>query len=242
MSPLWENNRMRVWKVAGCFVNLKVGEYEPEGFNYSFYSAFRPRAKQRGVLCGAPAFGEYHKTFHGSIRYDTLTVSTDGGEQLVVEDVIAIKKFQPYIYPGNRCTLYLLSAKNPGEATLIIALDTNGDRLEDLSGIGSIGDIMMASIRRQLKFIVIPAALSFVLFCVMMLSIIASIFGGFAYVAFGIICAILVLLSILGISIFKKFIDIYPSRALLRNLLQQEGFTFDKDIHSLPLPGSGDSL
>jgi hypothetical protein len=101
MLSLWENNRMRVWKVEGWVVDVRIGVYESEGINYSFYSAFRPRAKQRGTMFGCPGLGEYHKTFQGAMRYDKLTRATHEGKQLHLKDVIAIKKFQPFIFTKN---------------------------------------------------------------------------------------------------------------------------------------------
>jgi hypothetical protein len=225
MLSLWENNRMRVWKVEGRVVDARIGAHEPEGINYSFYSAFRPRAKQRGTMFGCPGLGEYHKAFHGSVRYDTLTLVTHEGKQLRLKDVIAIKKFQPFIYTGNPCALYLLSGKGSNESNMIFALETENNQVEDLAGIGSMGEIVMSSVRRQIKVIAIPAAFSMGLFCAMILPMVASILGGIVYLGFGIICAFMMPLIFIGVTVIKKDLQLYPSNAVLQKILQQEGFT-----------------
>ncbi|MGD9220584.1 MAG: hypothetical protein PVH01_14910 [Desulfobacterales bacterium] len=225
MLSLWENSRMRVWKVEGRVANFRVGAHEPEGINYSFYSAFRPRAKQRGTMFGCPGLGEYHRTFHGAVRYDTLTLVTHEGKQLLLKDVIAIKKFQPFIYTGNRCALYLLSGKDSNESTMIFALETGNNQVDDLAGIGSMGEILMSSVRRQIKIIAIPAAFSIGLFCAMILPTVASILGGIVYLGFGIICAFMTPFIFIGVTVLKKNLQFYPSNAVLQKILQQEGFT-----------------
>jgi hypothetical protein len=234
MSSLWENNRMRVWKIEGQLVDVKMGAREPEGLNYSFYSAFRPNAKQRGTMFGAPQFGENYNTFHGAIRYEALTFLTRHGKQVLIEDVLAIDKFQEFIYLTNWCTLYLLSGKMPGETNLLFALETESDQLEDLDGIGSMGEKFMTSIQRQLKFVAMPTAFSIVVFCAIILPMFASFFGGIAYVAFGLICAFLIPLAVFGITVIKKKLKLFPSKAILKSILQQEGFS----LQTFPTNGS----
>jgi hypothetical protein len=82
MSSLWENNRMRVWKTEGRLADIRIGAYEPDGLSYNFYSAFRSNAKQRGTMFGCPGFGGHYNTFHGAIRYDTLTLSNPQGTRI----------------------------------------------------------------------------------------------------------------------------------------------------------------
>jgi hypothetical protein len=220
---------MQVCKIEGQLADIRIGAHEPDDLNYNFYSAFRSNAKQRGTMFGCPGFGEYYNTFNGAIRYDTLTLFAPHGEKLLLKDVIAIKKFQPFIYLSNRCTFYLLSGRNSGESKLIFALKTKNHQLDDLAGIGSMGEILMSSIRRQLKLVAIPTVLSIVLFCAIMLPIVASVLGGAVYVGFGIICSFIIPLFVLGLAALKKKIKVFPTKAVLKNILQHEGFTLRED-------------
>jgi hypothetical protein len=98
-------------------------------------------------MFGCPGFGEHYITFHGAIRYDALTLSNPQGKQISLKDVIVIKKFQQCIYLSNWCTFYLLSGKNHDESNLVFALETEDHQLDDLAGIGSMGEILMSSTR-----------------------------------------------------------------------------------------------
>jgi biotin transporter BioY len=74
-----------------------------------------------------------------------------------------------------------------------------------------------------MKFLAIPSGLSIVLFCAMTLPVIASVFGGIVYVGFGFICAFMIPLFVLGMAALKKKLKIFPSKAVLSSILQQEG-------------------
>lgn len=225
MTSLWESSRMRLWKTTGRLTDIRVGAREPEGLNYTSYSAFRPKSKQRGTLLGSPGFGEYHKTFHGAIRYETLTLTDPQGERQIIADVAAIKKFQQALFAGTDCTLYLLSGKSPGEATLIIAMTTENKQLDDIGGIGSLGEKLMSSFRRQLKIIAIPSILSIGLFCAMILPAVAGVVGPVVYVGFGLIAVFMLSMLVIVLLVLKSKLNVYPSRAVLAGILQQEGFT-----------------
>jgi hypothetical protein len=147
-----------------------------------------------------------------------------------LKNVIAIKKFQPFIYGGNQCTLYLLSGKNSGESTLIYALKTETHQLEDLAGIGSMSKTCMASIRRQLKYTAITASSSILLFCAVMLPLMASVLGGIVYIGFGFICAFMIPLLVVGMAVLKKKLELFPSKSILENILQQDGFILPERI------------
>jgi hypothetical protein len=101
--------------------------------------------------------------------------------------------------------------------------------LEDLAGIGSMGESLMSSIRRQLKFVAFPAGLSIVLFCAIILPMVASLLGGIVYVGFGIICALIIPLFMLGLVALKKNINVFPTKTGLKNILQHEGFALKED-------------
>ena len=95
----------------------------------------------------------------------------------------------------------------------------NGRLLEDLEGVGSMGEILMSSIRRQLKLIAIPTALSIVFFCVIALPILASVLGGIVYVGFGIICFFMIPLCAIGLAALKRKLKLFPSKTVLKNIL-----------------------
>jgi hypothetical protein len=102
--------------------------------------------------------------------------------------------------------------------------------LEDLDGIGSMGEVLMSSIRRQLKLIAIPTALSIVLFCVIALPILASILGGIVYVGFGIICSLMIPLCAIGLAALMRKLKLFPSNPVLKNILKHEGFTLQESL------------
>jgi hypothetical protein len=112
---------------------------------------------------------------------------------------------------------------------LIFALETGNHQLEDLAGIGSMGEILMSSVRRQLKIIAFPTALSLILFCAITLPIVASVLGGIVYVGFGIICSFMIPLIVLGLVALKKKLKLFPPMTVLKNILQHEGFTLRED-------------
>jgi hypothetical protein len=228
---LWQNKKLYVWKIEGTITNLVVGNKEPEDINYYIYSAFRPRAKQRGTMYGNPSFFENYDTFYGSIRYDTISMKTRNDHHVTLQDVIVIRKFQTMIAIGSTYEIYLISAHRSGEGTLLFALRANSTQIADLEGIGSLVETMQASITRQLKFIMVPVIISFIFFGSFAFSIIASLednISDFPYIPITTFIVIVVLffvaLAFAGTAFLKKKIQIFPSKAVLKKILIQEGF------------------
>jgi hypothetical protein len=105
--------------------------------------------------------------------------------------------------------------RRTGESKLIFALETENHHMEDLAGTGSMGEILLSSIQRQLKLIAIPAAFSVVLFCAIALPIIANVLGGIVYVGFGIICSVMIPLFTIGLAALKKKLKLFPMYVFL---------------------------
>jgi hypothetical protein len=229
---LWQNKKLYVWKVEGTITNLVAGHREPEDIQYRIYSAFRPRAKQRGTMYGNPSFFENYDTFYGSIRYNTISIETKSGDRMRLKDVIVTKKFQAMIAIGSTCELYLISAYRSGEGTLLFALRANGTQIEDLNGVGSLVESMQASIMRQLKFMIVPVIVSLIVFGSIGLFTVSSLQENIPDFPLKPIIAILTIGTFLfivsagaGMSIMKKKLQVFPSRSALKNILVREGFS-----------------
>jgi hypothetical protein len=221
---LWENRKVRVWRAEGRLSDLVIDYVEPEGIDYNLFIGIGSHSYRRGTLYGNPSSFETYDDFYGSKRYRRVVVNGPDGAQLILNDVIVVKKFQNAFREGTDCSLYLISSKEPGEAIMVFAMGTNSESIADLEGIGSMIDRAMASFKRQAKIIAIPAVFSIGLFLVFTAVALGSLFGGVIWLAMGVIAFPIILFLFLGMLVIKSKLKVFPSRAVLADILVRDGF------------------
>lgn len=227
---LWENEQTRVWMVEGTPSNLNIEFIEPEGIDYDLRVGFGRKAYRRGAMYGNTFFNETHDTFYGSVKYNRITLTNKYRQDVTMPDVIAIKKFQRFLYVSNMCSLYLISAKTTGESTLILALKTKDHLVHDLEGVGSLVDTAVTSLKKQIKFSGIPAIFSAGFIFTFIVVAMGSLFGKLVIFGSGLIFPLLLPFFIAGGILFKKKLYQYPTKNILADILKKEGFTVSMGI------------
>jgi hypothetical protein len=221
IAPLWENRHLRIWKTEGAVSGASIGFTEPEGIDY-YLTVGRNRVISRGTMLGNPSFLQTHDAFYGAVRYKTLDIKTDAGGSLSVRNVTAVKKFQKFISVGNRCTLYMLSPKiDSAGATMIFALRAGNLQVHDIDGLCSMSDMIQAGIRRQFRFVAIPAVFSITLF-----SAVPFFFFGNSFLPFFIFFLLFFAVA-LSAGVFLLGVIIrnsgFPSKEVFKEILRTEG-------------------
>jgi hypothetical protein len=149
----------------------------------------------------------------------------ESGETHILRDVVVIKKFQPYVKINRSYTIYCISDISGRESTLMFALRHGRIEKEDLDGVGSIIDNALSSMKRQLSLVAIPSILSILLFSLIVLKMVASVLGPAVYVLFALIIAVLAVFLAVGLLVVKNKLQAFPSRNVLAEILETEGFT-----------------
>ncbi|MBN1446201.1 MAG: hypothetical protein JW957_08885 [Candidatus Omnitrophica bacterium] len=219
-KPLWENSKLRIWKIEGVVSGMSIGFTEPEGVDY--YLRVGRNKIRRGTMLGNPSFLQTHDTFYGAAHYKTVDIKTKEGSSLSVSNVTAVKKFQKFISKGNRCTLYMLSPKNDSAGnTIIFAVKAGNEQVHDIDGLCSMTDILQAGIKRQILMIAVPVVISITLFSAIPFFSFGNSFLPF-FIFFllfvAVICAAGVFL--LGVIIRNSG---FPSKAIFEEILRTEG-------------------
>jgi hypothetical protein len=225
MDTLWRNARTRVFRLKGRLQSTSLRAIEPDNLDYRSYSIFRPNQKNRGTLYGSPSSLEKYNTFHGAAHYEVMSFVDESGETHILHDVIVIKKFQPYVKINRSYTIYCISDISGRESKLMFALRHGRVEKEDLDGVGSIIDNALSSMKRQLSLVAIPSILSILLFSLIVLKMVASVLGPAVYVLFALIIGILAVFLAVGLLVVKNKLQAFPSRDVLAEILETEGFT-----------------
>ena len=225
MDTLWRNARTRVFRLKGQLQSTSLRAIEPDNLDYQSYSIFRPNQKNRGTLYGSPSSLETYNTFHGAAHYEVMSFVDESGETHILRDVIVIKKFQPYVKINRSYTIYCISDISGRESKLMFALRHGRVEKEDLDGVGSIIDNALSSMKRQLSLVAIPSILSILLFSLIVLKMVASVLGPVVYLLFALIIVVLAVFLAVGLLVVKNKLQAFPSRDVLAEILETEGFT-----------------
>ena len=225
MDTLWKNARTRVFRLKGRLQSTSLRAIEPDNLDYQSYSIFRPKQKNRGTLYGSPSSLETYSTFHGAAHYEAMSFVDESGETHILRNIIVIKKFQPYVKINRSYTIYCISDISGRKSKLMFALRHGRAEKEDLDGVGSLIDNALSSMKRQLSLIAIPSILSLILFLLIVLKMVASVLGPVVYLLFALIIVVSAVFLAGGLLVVKKKLEAFPSRSILAEILEAEGFT-----------------
>jgi hypothetical protein len=166
-----------------------------------------------------------YKTFYGAAHYESMSFVDEMDKTHTLRDVVVINKFQPYIKINHDYTIYCISDVAGRESKLMFALRHGRAEKEDLDGVGSLIDNALSSMKRQLSLVAIPSILSLLLFLLIVLKMVAGVLGPVVYVLFALVIAVLAFFLAGGLFLVKKKLQAFPSRRILAEILEAEGFT-----------------